>query len=64
MPLEDALAVYERRRDAATLQDFDANFMAAHLVAPPEMLAARAELRGDQAAIDRFYLVREGMVPA
>jgi flavin-dependent dehydrogenase len=64
VPLEDALTVYERRRDAATLQDFDANFMAAHLVAPPEMLAARGGLRDDQAAIDRFYLVREGMVPA
>jgi flavin-dependent dehydrogenase len=63
VPLDDALAVYERRRDAATLQDFDANFMAAHLVAPPEMLTARAGLRGDQASIDRFYLVREGMVP-
>ena len=58
--LEDALAVYERRRDAATLQDFDANFMAAHLVAPPEPLAGRAQLRGDQAATERFYLVREG----
>ena len=63
-PLDDALAVYERRRDAATLQDFDANFMAAHLTAPPDLLTAREGLRGDQAATDRFYLVREGMVPA
>jgi flavin-dependent dehydrogenase len=64
VPLEEALAVFERRRDAATMQDFDANFMAAHLVAPPEMLAARDALRGDQVAIDRFYLAREGMIPA
>ena len=38
--------------------------MAAHLLAPPEMLAARAAMRDDQAATDRFYLVREGMLPA
>jgi hypothetical protein len=37
--------------------------MAAHLVVPPELLAGRAQLRGDQAATDRFYLAREGMVP-
>jgi flavin-dependent dehydrogenase len=59
VPLDAALARFERRRDEATLQDFDANFMAAHLVAPPELLAARDALRGDQPAIDRFYLARE-----
>ena len=33
------------------------NFGAAHLVAPPELLAFRQTLRGDQAATKRFYLV-------
>jgi flavin-dependent dehydrogenase len=50
----DDLPEYERRRDAATLQDFDANFGAAHLMAPPEVLAFRQTLRGDQAATNRF----------
>ena len=58
----DDLPEYERRRDAATLQDFDANFGAAHLMAPPELLAFRQTLRGDQAATNRFYLEREGML--
>jgi 2-polyprenyl-6-methoxyphenol hydroxylase-like FAD-dependent oxidoreductase len=58
----DDLPEYERRRDAATLPDFDMNFGAAHLIAPPELLALRASLRGDQAATNRFYLEREGLV--
>ena len=63
-PLEDALAVYERRRDAATLQDFDANFMAAHLVAPPELLAARRRCAATRRPRTASTCVREGMVPA
>jgi 2-polyprenyl-6-methoxyphenol hydroxylase-like FAD-dependent oxidoreductase len=58
----DDLPGYERRRDAATLQDFEANFGAAHLMAPPELLAFRQTLRDDQAATNRFYLEREGML--
>ena len=60
----DDLPEYERRRDEATLQDFDMNFGAAHLMAPPELLALRQTLRGDQAATNRFYREREGMLAA
>ena len=59
----DDLPEYERRRNEATLQDFDLNFGAAHLMAPPEMLAIRQTLRDDQAATNRFYREREG-IPA
>jgi flavin-dependent dehydrogenase len=58
----DDLPAYERHRNAATMQDFDSNFGAAHLVAPPDMLAFRQTLRGAQAATNRFYLEREGML--
>ena len=57
----DDLPEYERRRNEATLQDFDLNFGAAHLMAPPEMLAMRQTLRDDQAATNRFYREREGI---
>ena len=57
-PLEE----YERRRDEATLPDFERNFGAAHLVAPPELLAQRQTLRGDQEATNRFFLAFEGMI--
>ncbi len=64
VPIQTALCGYERRRNAATLEDFEANFGAAHLTAPPEMLAGRQMLRGNQEAINRFYLTREGMITA
>ena len=50
-----------QRGDAAGLRP---NFGAAHLMAPPDMLAFRQTLRGDQAATNRFYLEREGMLAA
>jgi hypothetical protein len=59
----DDLPEYERRRTEATLVDFDANFAAAHLMAPPDLLAFRQSLRGDQEATNRFFREREG-IPA
>ena len=53
---------FERRRDEATLPDFERNFGAAHLVAPPELLAMRQSLRGDQEATNRFFMAFEGMI--
>jgi flavin-dependent dehydrogenase len=57
--LDAALAGYADAHDAATTEDFHFNFGAAHLgPPPPEVLAQRAALRGDQAAINRWYLER------
>ncbi len=39
------------------------NFGAAHLMAPPDLLAMRQTLRGDQEATNAFYRRREG-IPA
>jgi flavin-dependent dehydrogenase len=59
---DEPLEHYERRRDEATLPDFERNFGAAHLVAPPELLAMRQSLRGDQDATNRFFMAYEGML--
>jgi hypothetical protein len=57
--LDAALAGYADAHDAATTDDFHLNFGAAHLgPPPPEVLAQRAALRGDQSAINRCYLER------
>ena len=62
-PLPEALAAYERRRDDATMEDFHVNLASAHLApAPPEVYAARAAARGDDAATRRFFLRRAGKV--
>ena len=57
----EALAAFERRRNEATMADYRENLVQARLEPPPpDVLALRAELRGDQEATNRFYLAREG----
>jgi flavin-dependent dehydrogenase len=61
--VDGSLAEYERRRNAATLGDFHENLAAARLEPlPPDRRAFLADLRGDQEAINRFMLAREGIV--
>ena len=64
VPIQTALCGYERRRNAATLEDFDAQLRGG----PPDRAARDAgrspKLRGNQEAINRFYLTREGMITA
>ena len=62
--LEDALAAHESRRAAASRDDFAQNLHAARFhPTPPEVLRARAAVRGDQAATNRLFLKREGLIP-
>jgi flavin-dependent dehydrogenase len=63
-PLDRALADYERRRDESTVPDFHENLTLARFQPPPpEVFRRRAAVRGDQAAINRLFLLREGMIP-
>jgi flavin-dependent dehydrogenase len=62
--LHRALAGYERRRDESTLPDFHENLAMARFQPPEEMFRRRAAVRGDQAATNRLFLIREGMIPA
>ena len=63
MPFDAAMADYERRRDAATLPDFQPNLrMAQFRPLPPEQVQLRAALRGHPAHTHRFFLVYEGMI--
>ena len=60
-PEDEALADYEQRRNESTLPDFRQNLAEARLEPPPpEYLALRASLRGDEEATRRSYLQREG----
>jgi flavin-dependent dehydrogenase len=59
----DAAADYWRRRDLATLPEYHANIEKAALgPAPPDLLARRAAVRGDQEATNRLMLVGEGLL--
>jgi flavin-dependent dehydrogenase len=59
----DALAGYERSRNAATLADYRENLAAARLEPPPpSLLQLRRRLRDDPAATRQFFLAREGIV--
>jgi flavin-dependent dehydrogenase len=59
----DAAADYRRRRDEATLPEYHANVEKAALgPAPPDLLALRAAVRGDQEATNRLMLVGEGLL--
>jgi flavin-dependent dehydrogenase len=63
-PLEAALAGYERRRNAASQEDYENNLKAARFTPlPPQAMALRAALRGDAALTRAFYLARQEMVP-
>jgi len=59
----DAAADYRRRRDEATLPEYHANVEKAALgPVPPDVLALRAAVRGDQEATNRLMLVGEGLL--
>jgi flavin-dependent dehydrogenase len=63
-PMQDALAGYEARRNAATMGDYQENLGMAQLKGPPpDVYALRAALRGHPADTNHFYLAREGLLP-
>jgi len=56
-----ALSEYERRRNEATMDDYEANLRAARFSPPaPEIFQARAAARGDPQAMAQFCLAWEG----
>ncbi len=60
----DALADYERRRNDATRNDYQANIQAAQFnPPPPQILAQRAAVRDNPAATRGLYLALEGRLP-
>jgi len=64
MRLEDALAVHESRQAHASRDDFTQNLQAARFnPTPADVMRARAAVRGDQAATNRLFLQREGLIP-
>ena len=59
-----ALAGFEERRDAATLNDYEQNMQFARLQPPPgELLGIRAAIWGDQHETNRYCLAVERMIP-
>jgi hypothetical protein len=61
-PLDDALASFEVRRNAATLPDYHDNIQAARLGDfPPELLAIRAAIRDNPAEIRAFTMATRGL---
>src|SRR5262249_25225749 len=62
--LEDALADYEHKRDAAAMELFQENLNRAKFEpVPRDLLAIRAAIRGDQEATNKFFMAQDGMVP-
>jgi 2-polyprenyl-6-methoxyphenol hydroxylase-like FAD-dependent oxidoreductase len=56
-----ALAAWEERRNAAVREEYYQNLQGARFAPPPpQMLDARARVRGNQDATNRFFLMREG----
>ncbi|HEY9504563.1 MAG TPA: NAD(P)/FAD-dependent oxidoreductase [Gemmatimonadales bacterium] len=61
-PLETALAGYHRKRDRATVPDYQLNALLARTMAAPEpLLRVRAEVREDPRAIRRLTLMNQGV---
>lgn len=61
---EAALAEYARRRDEATLPDFQLNLgLASFRPPPPEMLQLRQAIRGDQEATNDYFRAMQGLLP-
>jgi len=59
----EALSEYERRRNQATMDDYEANLRAARFSPPaPEVLQARAAARGNPHAMAQFCLAWEGRI--
>ncbi len=64
-PLDEAMADYERRRNEATLADFQMNIdLARFTPLPADQRQLLAGLRDSQEATNRFFMTREGMTPA
>ncbi|HKX26564.1 MAG TPA: NAD(P)/FAD-dependent oxidoreductase [Blastocatellia bacterium] len=64
-PLPESMALYERRRNEATLPDYRQNLhLAQFKPLPDDQYRLLSALRGNQEAINQFYLAREGMIPA
>ena len=62
--LSDALAAYEQQRNSASMQQYQENLVLAQFnPIPPDSLAIRAAIRGDQEETNRFYMARQGMIP-
>jgi len=58
-----ALSQYERRRNEATMDDYEANLRAARFSPPaPQILQARAAARDDPEAMAQFCLAWEGRI--
>jgi flavin-dependent dehydrogenase len=61
---QDALAEYERQRNAAGMELYHENIHWAQFKAVPEqLLAIRAAVRGNQEETNRFFMARQGMIP-
>jgi flavin-dependent dehydrogenase len=61
---EDALSDYEDRRNAATMDEYEANIRAAQFTPPsPEIFEARAAARDNPEAMAQFCLAWEGRIP-
>lgn len=61
-PLETALAGYHRKRDRATVPDYQLNALLARtMAAPGPLLRVRAEVREDPRAIRRLTLMNQGV---
>jgi flavin-dependent dehydrogenase len=64
VPMEEALAGYERQRNEAALPEYQQNLdLAALGPFSPRVLGLRRALRDDQEATNRFYMATEGMIP-
>jgi len=63
-PLDKALADYQRRRDAATMETYEENLQLAQLKPQPlEVYQLRSALRGNPEDTTRFSMARVGMIP-
>jgi 2-polyprenyl-6-methoxyphenol hydroxylase-like FAD-dependent oxidoreductase len=62
-PMAEALAEYEKARNAASAADYAENLAAARFTPlPPQVIAARAAMRDDPAAATRFIKMRMQMI--
>jgi flavin-dependent dehydrogenase len=64
VPMEIALAEYERQRDESTEADYHQNVRQAQFLPPPgDLLQIRGALRGNPAAATLFSKAIEGLLP-
>jgi hypothetical protein len=63
-PLDDALSNYERQRNEASMSEYRENIhMAQFKPLPPDLVAIRAGIRGNQEDTNKFFMARQGMIP-